>query len=76
MQDVVSTPKAIIFPKQNDASFDDANEKGNVSLEKSKSILKSSKETIDINKSLSISSNINISNNIKSESNSSSGTVI
>ncbi|CAG8709118.1 13600_t:CDS:2 [Rhizophagus irregularis] len=34
---------AIIFPKQNNASFDDVNEKGNVLLGKSKSILKSSK---------------------------------
>jgi hypothetical protein len=76
MQDVVSTLKAIIIPKQNDASFDDVNEKRNVLLEKSKLILKSSKRIINVNKSLSIPSNINILNYIKSESNLNSGTVI
>ncbi|GBC13887.2 kinase-like domain-containing protein [Rhizophagus irregularis DAOM 181602=DAOM 197198] len=70
MQDVVSTLKAIIFPKQNNASFDDVNEKGNVLLGKSKSILKSSKRITNVNKSLSIP---NILNYIQSESNSSSG---
>ncbi|PKC00966.1 HCP-like protein [Rhizophagus irregularis] len=70
MQDVVSTLKAIIFPKQNNASFDDVNEKGNVLLGKSKTILKSSKRITNVNKSLSIP---NILNYIQSESNSSSG---
>jgi stress response protein YsnF len=71
MQDIVTTHKAIISPKQNDTNFDIVNEEGKVSLEKSKSTLKSSEESIDVNKSLAICSDISVSNNIESESNTS-----
>jgi hypothetical protein len=72
MQDIVSILKAIIFPKQDDTNFNNiVNEEGNVSLEKSKSTLKSSEESIDVNKSLAICSDISVSNNIESESNTS-----
>ncbi|GBC47185.2 kinase-like domain-containing protein [Rhizophagus irregularis DAOM 181602=DAOM 197198] len=68
MQDIVSTLKAIISPKQNDTNFDYVNEK-DVLLEKPKAILKLNEETIDINKSLAICSDITISNNVESENN-------
>ncbi|PKK72915.1 kinase-like protein [Rhizophagus irregularis] len=68
MQDIVSTLKAIISPKQNNTNFDYVNEK-DVLLEKSKAILKLNEETIDINKSLAICSDITISNNVESENN-------
>jgi stress response protein YsnF len=68
MQDIVSTLKAIISPKQNDTNFDYVNEK-DVLLEKPKAILKLNEETIDINRSLAICSDITISNNVESENN-------